>query len=186
MNATKQFGSVAVSSPAVAALLYAGLLLALAAATVLSLKDVFEQRAAVASLGETVLRLERDSQGSTQPAAASGTTPGSPLLEGATETIAGAALLQRVIGSVTRHGGSILSSQLDLQGAQSKDGFLSVIANCDLEQPALQEIVYDLEAGMPFLFVDQLAVQAPTASRDESGGKLRVLISVSGKWQGAQ
>src|SRR4051794_29310213 len=112
MNATKQFGSVAVSSPAVAALLYAGLLLALAAATVLSLKDVFDQRAAVASLGETVLRLERDSQGSTQPATARGTTPGSPLLEGATETIAGAALLQRVIGSVTKHGGSILSSQL--------------------------------------------------------------------------
>jgi general secretion pathway protein M len=61
-----------------------------------------------------------------------------------------------------------------------------VTANCDLEQRALQEIVYELEAGMPFLFVDQLVAQAPTPAAGASGGKLRVLISVSGQWQGTQ
>jgi general secretion pathway protein M len=54
----------------------------------------------------------------------------------------------------------------------------------------LQQLLYDLEAGMPFLSVDQLAVQAPTvaagASNGTGPGKLRVLISVSGQWQGAR
>jgi general secretion pathway protein M len=35
---------------------------------------------------------------------------------------------------------------------------------------------------MPFLFVEQLAVQAPTSSSGE--GKLRILLAVSGQWQG--
>ena len=77
------------------------------------------------------------------------------------------------------------SSQPDLQGTQAKDGFISVSANFDLEQPALQQVVYDLEAGMPFLFVDELVIQGPSPAT-ASGGKLHVLISVSGQWQGPQ
>ena len=187
MNLAKQFSGGASLSPAMAASIYAGLLLVLVAATALPLKGVFEQQTAVVSLGNTLLQLEHRSPAALRPAAtADGTVVGSPFLEGDTVTVAGAALLQRVVGVVARHGGSMLSSQLDLQGPQSKDGFLSVIANCDLDQGALQEVVYDLEAGMPFLFVDQLAVLEPTASTGPSDGKLRVLISVSGQWQGAQ
>jgi general secretion pathway protein M len=37
---------------------------------------------------------------------------------------------------------------------------------------------------MPFLFIDQLAIQAPTSSTGE--GKLRVLLTVSGQWQEAK
>jgi general secretion pathway protein M len=107
---------------------------------------------------------------------------GSAFLEGATVTVAGAALLQRVAGAVTKLGGNVLSSQLDLQGTQSKAGFVSMVASCEIDQPALQPLIYDLEAGMPFLFVEQLAVQAPTSSSGE--GKLRILLAVSGQWQG--
>jgi general secretion pathway protein M len=186
MNLAKMFGGTN-TPPSMAASIYACLVLVLAAATALSLKGVLDQQAAVEALGDTLLRLEGHSPAAAYPAAgADRAVVGSSFLEGATVTIAGAALLQRVVGAVTRHGGGVLSSQLDLQGTQSKDGFLSVTVNCDLGQPELQEIVYDLEAGMPFLFVDQLAVQAPTASTGASGGKLRVLISVSGQWQGAQ
>jgi general secretion pathway protein M len=185
MNLTKMFGGGTASPPYVAASIYGFLLLVLAVATMLPLTGMLERRAAVESLGDMLLRLEGRSPGAAGVAAGGSTVVGSPFLEGATITVAGAALLQRVVAAVTRHGGSVLSSQLDLQGTQSKDGFLSVIASCDLEQPALQSVVYDLEAGMPFLFVDQLVVQAPT-SAGAAGGKLRVLISVSGQWQGAQ
>jgi general secretion pathway protein M len=109
---------------------------------------------------------------------------GSPYLEGATVTVAGAALLARVAGAVTRLGGNVLSSQLDVQGTQAKAGFVSMIASCELDQPALQPLIYDLEAGMPFLFIDQLSVQAPAISSGE--GKLRILLAVSGQWQGAK
>ena len=111
---------------------------------------------------------------------------GSPFLEGATVTVAGAALLQRVSAAVTRLGGNVLSSQVDLQGTQSKAGFVTVMANCDIDQPGLQKLLYDVEAGMPFLFVDQLVVQAPASFAAGGDGKLRVLIAVSGQWQGAK
>jgi general secretion pathway protein M len=50
----------------------------------------------------------------------------------------------------------------------------------------LQELLYDLEAGMPFLFVDQLVVQTPTAEAGEQPVRLRVLLGVSGQWRGAK
>jgi general secretion pathway protein M len=37
---------------------------------------------------------------------------------------------------------------------------------------------------MPFLFVDQLVVEAPASVAESSAGKLRVLLTVSGQWQG--
>ena len=85
---------------------------------------------------------------------------------------------------MTRLGGNVLSSQLDVQGTQAKAGFVSMITSCELDQPAMQPLIYDLEAGMPFLFIDQLSVQAPTTSSGE--GKLRILLAVSGQWQGAK
>ena len=186
MNLAKIFGTGASAPHYVAASLYGCLLLVLMAATTLPLKGVLDQRAAAESLSDTLLRLEARGPATAHlEAAGDDTMVGSAFLEGSTVTIAGAALLQRVVGAVTRHGGSVSSSQLDLQSTQAKDGFISVTASFDLEQPALQQIVYDLEAGMPFLFVDQLAVQGPAPSTT-SGEKLRVLISVSGQWQGRQ
>ncbi len=85
---------------------------------------------------------------------------------------------------VTKVGGNVLSSQLDLQGTQSKAGFLSDIAGCSSSRSACSRLLYDLEAAMPFLFVDQLTVQAPTSSAGE--GKLRILLAVSGQWRGAK
>jgi general secretion pathway protein M len=171
------------ASPILAAAAYAGLVFALLFMVVTSIVDILDQRAAVASAAAMLDQLEGRST------AASGRRPadvlmpsGSAFLEGATVTVAGAALLQRVAGAVTKLGGNVLSSQLDLQGTQSKAGFVSMVASCEIDQPALQPLIYDLEAGMPFLFVEQLAVQAPTSSSDE--GKLRILLAVSGQWQG--
>jgi len=101
-------------------------------------------------------------------------------------TIGGANLLQRVAAAVVQRGGNILYTQVDLQGAQSKEGFVSVTVSCEVEQPALQELLYDLEAGMPFLFVDQLVTQGPAIPGAMPEGKLRALISVSGQWQGSK
>jgi general secretion pathway protein M len=45
-------------------------------------------------------------------------------------------------------------------------------------------LLYDLEAGMPFLFIDQLVVQAPSNFDTSAEGKLRVLLTVSRQWKG--
>ena len=173
------------TSPLLSAAVYAGIVVILMATILSSISDILDQRSAVASSAAMLAQLEGHGPPVAGGASANAATPaGSPFLEGATVTIAGAALLQRVAAAVTKVGGNVLSSQLDLQGTQSKAGFLSMIASCEIEQVGLQPLLYDLEAAMPFLFVDQLTVQAPTSSAGE--GKLRILLAVSGQWRGAK
>lgn len=171
--------------PAVAALAYVVAVAALVLVAWGAIADIVARRNAVEAAADMLARLEgrtrlyADVDASTGPAPA-----GSPFLEGQTVTVAGAALLQRVAGAVTKLGGNVLSSQVELQGTQAKDGYVSLIASCDIEQASLQQMLYDIEAGMPFLFVDQLVAQAPTAAGE--GGRMRVLLSVSGLWPGAK
>ncbi len=185
MNFTAALRKSLTTSPIVAAAAYAGLVLGLLAVVVSSIVDILGQRAAVAASAAMLEQLEgRKAPAPGGRSAEAGMPSGSAFLEGATVTVAGAALLQRVAGAVTKLGGNVLSSQLDVQGTQSKAGFVSMVASCELDQPALQPLIYDLEAGMPFLFIDQLTVQAPTTSSGE--GKLRILLAVSGQWQGTK
>jgi general secretion pathway protein M len=183
MNPAATLRKSLVNSPAVAATAYAALVIVLLAVAASSLIDMLSQRASVAAAAAMLEQLE----GRKVPAAGgrsgdASAPSGSAFLEGATVTVAGAALLQRVASAVTKAGGSVQSSQLDLQGPQAKTGFVSMVANCELDQSALQSLIYDLEAGMPFLFIDQLDIQA-TGSGD---GKLRFVLGVSGQWQGAK
>ena len=185
MNPTAGLRKSFATSPILAAAAYAGLVFALLVMVVTSIVDILGQRAAVASSAAMLEQLEGRKVAASGGRSADALMPsGSAFLEGATVTIAGAALLQRVAGAVTKFGGNVLSSQLDLQGTHSKAGFVSMVASCEIDQPALQPLIYDLEAGMPFLFIDQLAVQAPTTSSGE--GKLRILLAVSGQWQGVK
>jgi general secretion pathway protein M len=185
MNLTDTLRKLLTASPVVAATIYAGLLVVLLTVVVSSVLDLLGQQAAVNASAAMLEQLEgRKASGPGRSPADAAMPLGSAFLEGATVTVAGAALLQRVASAVTKFGGNVLSSQLDVQGTQAKAGFVSMIASCELDQPALQPLIYDLEAGMPFLFIDQLAVQAPTTSSGD--GKLRVLLAVSGQWQGAK
>jgi general secretion pathway protein M len=108
---------------------------------------------------------------------------GPPFLEGKTVTVAGAALQERVGAAVKKVGGKVLSSQIELQGPRAAEGFVGVTESLEIDQASLQPMLYDLEAGMPFLFVDSLAVQAPQVFGEAEGASMRVLIAVSGQWR---
>jgi general secretion pathway protein M len=171
---------------------YGVVTLAFMVITALQVADIAERWSAVAASADILSRLEgrAPARARSRDQTDISVVSGSPFVEGATVTVAGAALLQRLAGAVTRVRANILSSQVDLQGPLSKQGFVVATISCELEQPALQQLLYDLEAGMPFLLVDQLVVQAPAAAAGAPNGngpsKLRVLISVSGQWQGAR
>jgi general secretion pathway protein M len=169
--------------------------LAYAAAVVLLLvlawsgvADMLARRQSVAAATDLLAQLEgRRSGAFATPPGPAGTAPtGSPFLEGQTLTVAGAALLQRVADAVTKVGGNVLSSQVDVQGVQAKDGYVSVIASCEVDQAAMQPLLYDIEAGMPFLFVEQFVAQAAQTGTQAplAGGRMRLLLAVSGRWQG--
>jgi len=173
--------------PPVAALLYAAVLAVLLWMIANAIADVLARRDQYDGATAMLAQIE----GRKIPVARRGTNEiavpvGSAFLEGATVTVAGAALLQRVAGAVTKVGGSVLSTQVELQGSQSKAGFVSVVASCEVDQVGLQQLTYDLEAGLPLLFVDQLVIQAPPAVASTGEGRLRVLLTVSGQWQGVK
>jgi general secretion pathway protein M len=187
MNAFAASRKAIATSPILAATIYVGLVVVLLFAVAASIADVVGQREDVASatimLGQLAGRNPTTIRG---PSSDVAMPSGSVFLEGATITIAGATLLQRVSGAVTKFGGNVLSTQLDLQGSNSKAGFLSMIASCEIDQSEVQKLLYDLEAGMPFLFIDQLVVQTPLTSSGTGGGRLRLLLAVSGQWPGAK
>jgi general secretion pathway protein M len=175
------------ASPILAAAIYIGFAAVLLFIVVTSIMDVVNQHGEVAAASTMLEQLEGRRPAALGGSAGDVTMPsGSAYLEGATVTVAGAALLQRVAGAVTKFGGNVLSTQLDLQGSQTRAGFLSMIASCEIDQPQLQQLLYDIEAGMPFLFVDQLVVQTPLTASGAGSGRLRILIAVSGQWRGTK
>jgi len=167
-------------------LAYVGLIIILCLTTLLLLMDIAEKYSARNDSLEILTRLEERTKVSPQEPGgiAASSPPGSPFLESQTVTLARAALLQRIISAITSAGGSVMTSEIEAQGSNSKDNYLRAIATCEIEQPALQKLLYDIEAGMPFLFVDQLVAQAPMSPSE--GKRMRVLLGVSGLWPGAK
>jgi general secretion pathway protein M len=173
--------------PYVAVAVYVVLVVAFLVTIWVALASIFEQRAILADSVDILNQLEARQQNPNAANSPGGAVPaGSPFLGGETITVAGATLLQRVASAITRFGGTVQSSQVDLQGPQSKDGFVTLTISCEMEQPNLQKLLYDLEAGMPFLFIDQLVVQSPESSTAAGSARMRILIAVSGQWKGTK
>jgi general secretion pathway protein M len=186
MNTGNAIARLLTRSPLVAVVVYVAVVGALLATAGVAIINIFDHQRALAQTADLLDQLQgRKARGSASPLAAE--HPGSPFLEGPTVTVAGATLLQRVAGAVGNVGGTVQSSQVDVSGTQARDGFVGLLVSCEMDQPALQRLLYDLEAGMPFLFVDQLDVQVPqTTALNESGaGKIRVVLGISGQWQAA-
>jgi general secretion pathway protein M len=176
-------------SPLIAVVLYVVVIGGLLATIGIAVSSILDHQRALAQTSDLLDQLQgRRARGAAGASSLAAEHPGTPFLEGPTLTVAGATLLQRVAGAVGNVGGTIQSSQVDVTGAQAKDGFVGLLVSCEMEQPALQKLLYDLEVGMPYLFVDQLDVQVPqtTAADEGGGGKIRVVLGVSGQWQGAK
>jgi len=173
-------------SPLIAVVLYLAVAFGLLAAAGTAISDILVHRAALAQTADLLEQLQGRKGRSAQPLSAE--HAGSPFLEGPTVTVAGASLLQRVAAAVGNAGGTIQSSQVDVTGSQAKDGVVGLVVSCEMEQPALQQVLYDLESGMPFLFIDQLDVQVPqtTSVGEGTTGRIRVVLGITGQWQGGK
>lgn len=171
-----------------AAVAYAACIFLFVFVLVDQVSGVWQQRDAVAAAASLLDQMQSRQLARTAAGSVSEVSipSGSPFVEGATLSVAGAALLQRLSGAVGRVRGNVLSSQVDVQGSRSKAGFVVATSQFEIDTASLQPLLYDLEAGMPFLFVDQLSVQVPSGQAKGKNDKLRVLLSVSAQWQGAK
>jgi general secretion pathway protein M len=150
--------------------------------TGMALATIAEQRASVAASELTLAHMERVAVAPKDDGSPLGDAPaGSPFLQGETLNVGGAALLQQVATDIHAVGGNVFSSQVNIDSNGVKDGWIGLTVGCEIEQSALQALLYNIEAGMPFLFIDQLMVQVSTAGAD--GSRMRVLLGVSGQWR---
>jgi general secretion pathway protein M len=184
MTGDRTFARYLARFPYLAAGGYVTLVLVLIVAVWASLANVYRRHLALENTTALLNQLKAREHSAHVPSMSGPAPAGSPFLQGSTVTIAGAALLQKVAGAITRQGGNVLSSQVDLHGTDSKAGFVRLVVSCELAQKNLQSLLYNLEAGMPFLFVDQLVVSAEGV-RSEAG-RMQVLLVVSGQWQGGR
>jgi general secretion pathway protein M len=162
---------------------YVGIVIGLLAIALLLVADLRDRVAEVVAAQMRLDQLSGRSPPSSESIASTAGVSGSPFLEGQTITIAGAALQQRVEAAVAKAGGTLVSSQVELDGPDAKDGFVGLTASIELGQPALQAVLYDVEAGMPYLFVDKLSIQSPEVFGEPESGRMRMTIGVAGQWR---
>ena len=168
MNATLRRSLSAVAWVAAVALALGG-----AASTALSLRDA---RANVESLRS---RLDALAAREKRAALHSGRdSQASPLFEARTITLAGAALQQRVETAVATAHGRLVSSKLDVSPNGDKKG-ITIAAELTIGDSDLQLLLFDLETGRPYLFVDAFETRPAGA---DGGGEMRVSLNVSGQW----
>jgi general secretion pathway protein M len=128
---------------------------------------------------EDLARLRRDVQllKERQDAAAG-------LLQAASEAIAGAQLQNRLKEVVGAAQGELRSTQTLPSRDDGNFRRITVRGQLSLSLAALQQVLYTLEAASPYLFLDNVAVQARADERDkdraESDGLLDVRFDLSG------
>jgi general secretion pathway protein M len=172
---------------ALAVAAYVGVVIALLAISLLLVADLRDKAVEMAAAQMRLDQLsERSRPSLSAPIASNAGVSGSPFLDGRTITIAGATLQQRVEAAVTQAGGALMSSQVELDGPDAKNGFVGLTASMEVSQPAVQTILYDIEAGMPYLFVDKLSIQSPEVFGEPESGRMRITIRVAGQWRSSE
>src|ERR1700691_6065180 len=116
MTFTATLRKLLTGSPLLAAALYAGVVILLICVMLSSFSDVLTKRADVAASAEILAQLQGHRTGGGRRQTDTLAAPsGAPVLGSGTVTVAGAALLQRVAAAVTKLGGNVLSSQVDVE-----------------------------------------------------------------------
>ena len=147
-----------------------------ALSSALSLRDA---RADLARLNEQALDL--DAREKRLTLSTGGEKAASPFFEAHTITLAGAALQQRLEAAVTAAHGRLVSSRVEV-APRGDERAISLAAELTIPEPDMQSLLYDLETGRPYLFVESIEARAPEKSAEASAGALRVALTVSGQW----
>jgi general secretion pathway protein M len=161
---------------------YALAVLVLAGLTFAGLSSLIDHYAAYSAVAERLARLEGQARGGATNEETDILPQGSAFLEGASLSIAGATLQHLATAAVEANSGTVLSSQVDLQPEEADSDRVSLTLSFEIEQEALQKMLYDLEAGMPLLFIDRLAIQSVDSAGQETS-RMRITLTVAGQWQ---
>jgi general secretion pathway protein M len=160
---------------------YVAIVLSLIIVVCFELSGLFEEMSAVATDAELLAQIQSRETGphTPSPSLVAPAATRSLFLEGSTLTVAGAALQQRVNSAIKSAGGTALSSEIEFRKSLLLGDEIGLLTDLELKQSELQPLLYDLESGVPFLFVNRLSIHF-LAARDS---RMQVQLEVSGSWQ---
>ena len=159
MSDTAAKSSLARATPALALVLYVGLAIAGLMTILFDWQDLRARQESVAATRDRAALFSARG-GPARPDAPPDDLPrGGAYLAGDRLSVASADLQKRVSTAVAQAGGSVLSSQLERQEAKDQDTGVELNVECDIDQPGLQRLLYELESTGPFLFVEALNIK---------------------------
>jgi general secretion pathway protein M len=158
---------------------YVAIVCSLITVVYFELSDLFDEMAAVATDAQLLAKMESRGVGTPLPSPNTPPPTRSFFLEGSTLTVAGAALQQRVNSAIKSMGGTALSSQVEFRKTPLLGDEIGLSTNLELKQIELQPLLYDLESGVPFLFVDRLSIHFLAAG----DSRMQIQLEISGSWQ---
>ena len=170
----------------IAGSIYLVIVAALLASSLSFLSDLMARSEAVASAEKGLDQLAKRGQRRADAAASAAGMAGYHFLDGPTNAIAGNALEPRVSEAIGKAGGAITSAQVEFDGPDAKNGFVELMTSAEVNQSALQAILYDIEAGLPYLFIEKLSLQSPEDFGEPETGRMRITIAVAGQWRASK
>jgi general secretion pathway protein M len=135
-----------------------------------------------ALLTDLEARVRRDAR--TQGRRAIGEAPATAFLNAPTQGAAGAQL-EAYLTQVSDRRAVLISSAVHPGDKDDAPDMIRVEATMDVSAAALQEMLYRLEMGEPYVFVDSLQVRIAgrVAGRDAEDPLLRVTLSLHAIWR---
>jgi general secretion pathway protein M len=123
-------------------------------------------------------------------AASAGKHPDAPaaaFLDAQTSGLAGAQLQAYVSRLIAGPQAVLISSALQPPDQKDTPDAIRLQATLDISPAALQGLLYKLETGTPYVFIDQLTVQPPGATGQRSGSEplLRAVVALHAMWRRA-
>ncbi len=103
---------------------------------------------------------------------------GAGYLEGHNETLIAAALQERLKSAVLQTGGRLNSTQVLARDENGKTQRVAVRGQMQLNIAALQHVLYALESGAPYLFIDNLDVRPMVNARGPQTAGSDALLDV--------
>jgi hypothetical protein len=134
---------------------------------------------------DALARLEARAGAKTQPhgPVRSGVAPAAAFLDAPTPGLAGAELQAYIARLADRHA-ALVSFGTQAGGGEDAAGAVRVEASLEITLGALQVLLYQLESGTPYVFVDSMTVRQTTgAAAGAENAPLRVTLGLRALWR---
>ena len=139
------------------------------------------QAAMLANLQSRIAGIEPEEAGTAEADSAS------IFLPGETPAIAGAALQRTIADTIRAAGGTLIEAEFARVEASDEDpGRVDLRISFDAEINSLQQVLLQLESGLPILLVRSVDVQSATEATEAMSPPLRVAMLVGGYWEAAE